>query len=94
MLCVHIISVMFSFYGQNCLLIIFSGPSCQWLMLLMLTFSWTYPSMFFRPSAIPGPVPDELVVPATESVGEFLFICDEVFIHLINFQSVAMAILR
>lgn len=25
--------------------------------------------MYYRPSAIPGPVPDELVLPATDSIG-------------------------
>lgn len=27
--------------------------------------------VYCRPSAIPGPVPDELVLPATESIGLF-----------------------
>lgn len=35
--------------------------------------------MCCRPSAIPGPVPDELVVPATESIGLCQLIYDSVF---------------
>lgn len=34
---------------------------------------------YCRPSAIPGPLPVEMVIPATESIGLFKSICRRVF---------------
>lgn len=35
--------------------------------------------VYYRPSAIPGPVPDELVLPSSESIGLCQLNCNSVF---------------
>ena len=35
--------------------------------------------LYYRPSIIPGPAPDEIVLPAADSIGEFSSYCRAVF---------------
>lgn len=59
----------------NAVVIPFHMPKCTLIInlfpLVITNFSCLFMYFFvhYRPSAIPGPAPDELVVPATESIG-------------------------
>ena len=57
---------------------ILKPPTCVWVHPTLRTDTYFfYLYIFYRPSAIPGPIPDELVVPTTNSIG---IICSNVFL--------------
>jgi len=57
---------------------ILKPPTCVWVHPTLRTDTYFfYLYIFYRPSAIPGPIPDELVVPTTNSIG---IICSNVLL--------------
>lgn len=69
----HVSNILVDEKYFNYFCILFFSESFLNEVLVFQSLISCYP--FSRPSAIPGPVPDEIVAPATESIGVFQLYC-------------------